>query len=142
MIIRNEEVCVLYEKINVQGSVIRNGDMELQSREEEMRFLRMEAADVRRQIDLLKASLPNKQALDRELTTLQLQLSQCQDYICDLEHSLEDSSNMDRVRFLHGSDLAPNDLSKKIEKVGKSLFFYETMKAYFLSVGWDILIWF
>ena len=91
--------------------------MELQSREEEIRFLRMEAADLRRQIDLLKGSLPNKQALDRELTTLQLQLSQCQDYICDLERSLEDSSNVDRVRFLHGNDPAPTDLSKKIEKV-------------------------
>jgi len=117
LIERNEEVCVLYEKINVQGSVIRNGDMELQSREEEIRFLRMEAADLRRQIDLLKGSLPNKQALDRELTTLQLQLSQCQDYICDLERSLEDSSNVDRVRFLHGNDPAPTDLSEKIEKL-------------------------
>ena len=57
LIERNEEVCVLYEKINVQGSVIRNGDMEMQSREEEMRFLKMEASDLRRQIDLLKGLL-------------------------------------------------------------------------------------
>lgn len=110
--------------------------MELQSREEEIRFLRMEAADLRRQIDLLKGSLPNKQALDRELTTLQLQLSQCQDYICDLERSLEDSSNVDRVRFLHGNDPAPTDLSKKIEKVFYSFFF---LIKYYSEICWHHL---
>jgi len=121
LIERNEEVCVLYEKINVQGSVIRNGDMEMQSREEEMRFLKMEASDLRRQIDLLKGSLPNKQALDRELTTLQIQLAQCHDYIVDLEHSLEDSGNVDRMRFLDGKDPTRDELATKVETLGLRL---------------------
>lgn len=32
LIERQEEVCVLCEKLNVQGSVLRNGDMELQGK--------------------------------------------------------------------------------------------------------------
>ena len=127
LIERNEEVCVLYEKINVQSSVIRNGDMEMQSREEEIRFLKMEAADLKRQINLLKGSLPNKQALDNELTTLQIQLAQCHEYVSELEHSMEDSSNVDRIRFLNGKDPNPKELLGKVEKVWKfffSLFVY------------------
>lgn len=42
LIERNEEVCVFYEKLNVQESVIRQANLELTAREEELRFLRME----------------------------------------------------------------------------------------------------
>ena len=65
LIERNEEVCVFYEKVNIQGtlfgqvcmqhnnqsnlnvsclpeSMIRNGDVELNAREEEIRFLKLE----------------------------------------------------------------------------------------------------
>ena len=60
MIERNEEVCIFYERINVQGIdlfthilnrwalflyselVVRKADIELKSREEEIRFLKME----------------------------------------------------------------------------------------------------
>lgn len=117
LIERNEEVCVLYEKVNVQGSIIRNGDMELQSREEEIRFLKMETADLKRSIDLLKSSLPNKKALDNELTTLQIQLAQCQEYIMDLEHNLEDATNADRIRLLPGNDPSMEELEWKCVEV-------------------------
>ena len=117
LIERSEEVCVLYEKVNVQGSIMRNGDMELQSREEEIRFLKMEAADLKRSIDLLKGSLPNKKALDNELATLQIQLAHCQEYIMSLEKKLEDPSNASRVRLLGGNDPKPKELTAKVEKV-------------------------
>ena len=117
LIERSEEVCVLYEKVNVQGSIMRNGDMELQSREEEIRFLKMEAADLKRSIDLLKGGLPNKKALDNELATLQIQLAHCQEYIMSLEKKLEDPSNASRVRLLGGNDPKPKELTARVEKV-------------------------
>lgn len=117
LIERSEEVCVLYEKVNVQGSIMRNGDMELQSREEEIRFLKMEAADLKRSIDLLKGCLPSKKALDNELATLQIQLAHCQEYIMSLEKKLEDPSNASRVRLLGGNDPKPKELTARVEKV-------------------------
>lgn len=42
LIERNEEVCVFYEKLNVQESVIRAATMKLESREEELSFLKAE----------------------------------------------------------------------------------------------------
>ena len=46
LIERNEEVCVFYEKLNVQESIIRQANLELTSREEELSFLRMEVGGV------------------------------------------------------------------------------------------------
>ena len=55
--------------------MIRNGDVELQSREEEIRFLNMQLSEEKRAVDLLRRSLPNKRNLEEELMTLQIQVS-------------------------------------------------------------------
>jgi len=121
LIERNEEVCVFYEKVNVQESMIRNGDMELKNREEEIRFMKMEAADLKRSNALMKRTRPQKKALENELVTLQVQLLECQEYLVDLEKSLENPSQSDRVRLLGGKDPSEDDLEKKIEELEKRL---------------------
>ncbi|XP_041460505.1 coiled-coil domain-containing protein 146-like [Lytechinus variegatus] len=115
LIERNEEVCLFYEKVNIQEDMIRRGDVDLHTREEEIRFLKMQVAEEKRAINLLRQNLPNKRALDQELTTLQIQLAQCQDRMNELEHQLENPHDEKRVRFLDGKDLSPQDLNKKIE---------------------------
>ena len=55
--------------------MIRNGDVELQAREEEIRFLKMQLAEEKRAVDLLRKSLPNKHSLEQELVTVQIQVS-------------------------------------------------------------------
>ncbi|XP_074646441.1 coiled-coil domain-containing protein 146-like [Tubulanus polymorphus] len=117
LIERNEEVCIFYEKVNIQDQMIRNGDVELQSREEEIRFLKIQEAEEKRSIDLLRKNLPNKRNLEQELTTLQIQLCQCQDRMLDLERELENPYDESRVRFLEGKDLTPAELQKKIEQL-------------------------
>ena len=54
--------------------MIRNGDVELQAREEEIRFLKMQLQEERRCIDLLRKSMPSKRAFEQELVTLQIQV--------------------------------------------------------------------
>ena len=53
--------------------------MELQSREEEIRFLTMEVKDMKRSLGLLRSSVPDKKALDNELITLQMDLLETQE---------------------------------------------------------------
>ncbi|XP_019623769.1 PREDICTED: coiled-coil domain-containing protein 146-like [Branchiostoma belcheri] len=115
LIERNEEVCIFYEKLNIQDTLIRNGDVELQGREEEIRFLKMELTELKRSIDILKRQLPNKKELEQGLVTLQIQLSQCQDRMLELEKELENPYNKERVRLLGGRDLPPEDINKKTE---------------------------
>ena len=54
--------------------MIRNGNMELQAREEEIRFLKMQETEEKRAIDLLRKMVPNKRNLEQELVTLQIQV--------------------------------------------------------------------
>lgn len=42
LIERHEEVCLFYEKVNIQEDMIRRGDVDLHTREEEIRFLKMQ----------------------------------------------------------------------------------------------------
>ena len=55
--------------------MIRNGDVELQAREEEIRFLKMQQQEEQRCIGLLRKNMPSKRAFEQELVTLQIQVS-------------------------------------------------------------------
>ncbi|XP_064633168.1 coiled-coil domain-containing protein 146-like [Lineus longissimus] len=117
LIERNEEVCIFYEKVNIQDQMIRNGDVEMQAREEEIRFLRMQVAEEDRSKHLLWKQLPQKRNLESELVTLQIQLSQCQDLMLELEKQLENPNDTERVRNLKGKDPEPAEMQKKIEEL-------------------------
>ncbi|KPP63706.1 hypothetical protein Z043_118007, partial [Scleropages formosus] len=70
---REEEMCIFYEKLNVQESLIREGSMEVQAMEQEIHFLNLLVREEKRQIELLCKQLPNKKALEEESTKLQKQ---------------------------------------------------------------------
>ena len=55
--------------------MIRNGDVELQAREEEIRFMKMQLQEEKRSVELLKRQIPNKRNLEQELVTLQIQVT-------------------------------------------------------------------
>ncbi|CAI9532790.1 unnamed protein product [Staurois parvus] len=75
LIEREEEVCIFYEKINAQETVLRNGDVSLMEQDEKIRFLKMKAAEKKRQIEQVKKELPNKRNLESDLVILQIQVS-------------------------------------------------------------------
>uniref|UniRef100_A0A6I8NZ88 Coiled-coil domain containing 146 n=1 Tax=Ornithorhynchus anatinus TaxID=9258 RepID=A0A6I8NZ88_ORNAN len=74
LIEREEEVCIFYEKINIQEMMSRNGDIEMHSLEEKIRFLKLKIAEKQRQINLSQKMLPLKRVLDADLVVLQIQL--------------------------------------------------------------------
>ncbi len=43
LIDRNDELCILYEKCNMQQAVLRSGELEIARREEEIRLLDLQA---------------------------------------------------------------------------------------------------
>ena len=64
-------------KFYFSDTMIRNGDVELAAREEELRFLKLHLAEEQRSIALLRKNQPTKRNLDDELVTLQLQVTIC-----------------------------------------------------------------
>lgn len=58
----------------ISDQMIRNGNVELQAREEEIRFIKMQINEEKRSIAVLRAQTPNKMNLESELVTLQIQV--------------------------------------------------------------------
>ncbi|XP_010138084.1 PREDICTED: coiled-coil domain-containing protein 146, partial [Buceros rhinoceros silvestris] len=114
---REEELCILYEKLNMQEMLCRNGDIEMQVMDEKIRFLKLKVAEKKRQIKLWFRGLPVKNALDAHLVVLQIQYSQCQDRIKQMEEIFADPTNASRKRDLGGKDPSPPELLKKIEQL-------------------------
>jgi hypothetical protein len=121
LIERNEEVCIFYEKLNIQDQVIRNGDVELCAKQEEIRFLKMQLAEEQRTVNLLRKSMPSKRQTEQELVTLQIELSQCQDHQRQLEQQIENPKSEDRLHFVEGKDLQPVELQAKIDHIEERL---------------------
>uniref|UniRef100_A0A663EGU8 Coiled-coil domain containing 146 n=1 Tax=Aquila chrysaetos chrysaetos TaxID=223781 RepID=A0A663EGU8_AQUCH len=114
---REEELCILYEKINMQEMLCRNGDIEMQVMDEKIRFLKLKVAEKKRQIKLWFKALPVKNALDAHLVVLQIQYSQCKDRLKQMEEIFADPANESRKRDLGGKDPSPPELLKKIEQL-------------------------
>ncbi|XP_007436465.2 coiled-coil domain-containing protein 146-like [Python bivittatus] len=74
LIEREEEVCIFYEKINIQEMMSRNGDIEINVMDEKIRFLNLKLIEKKRQIELSIKMLPMKRTLDADLVVLQIQV--------------------------------------------------------------------
>ncbi|XP_074196728.1 coiled-coil domain-containing protein 146 isoform X2 [Rhinolophus sinicus] len=74
LIEREEEVCIFYEKINIQEKMKLSAETEIHVLEEKIRFLKLKIAEKQRQIHVTKQLLPAKKSLDGDLAVLQIQL--------------------------------------------------------------------
>ncbi|XP_054844284.1 coiled-coil domain-containing protein 146 isoform X1 [Eublepharis macularius] len=117
LIEREEEVCIFYEKINVQEMMSRDGDIEINVMDEKIRFLKLKLTEKKRQIQLSLKTLPMKKSLDADLVVLQIQFSQCKDRIRNLEKLFTDPKSRNRTRALPGKDASLPELFEKIDEL-------------------------
>ncbi|XP_072509262.1 coiled-coil domain-containing protein 146 isoform X2 [Notamacropus eugenii] len=117
LIEREEEVCIFYEKINIQEMMKRNGDIELHILEEKLRFLKLKIAERQRKIHVSQKLLPLKRTLDMEIAVLQIKFSQCTDRINLLEKQFVNPSGKNRARFLGGKDMTVKEMISKIDEL-------------------------
>merc|ERR1711892_94329 len=111
---REEEVCVFYERRNVQEQMIRDGEKAINEFDENLRFLKIQLAEEMRQIELLRSKKPEKRQLDNELVELQIQHLSARQEIKKLEESL---ANPTRARRLGGEDPSIDELKSKMEQL-------------------------
>lgn len=74
LIKRSEEVCLICEKSNAQEMILKNANIELQSREEEHRFLTLRLEEEKRIVELYTKQKPKESALQEELAFLRNQV--------------------------------------------------------------------
>ncbi|XP_059843201.1 coiled-coil domain-containing protein 146 isoform X2 [Hypanus sabinus] len=117
LIEREEEVCVFYEKLSIQDSLIGNGDKELHSIEEEIQFLKIQLAEETRKIQKFRRDVPCKQEVEENLAALHKELIQCQNKVQSLEKILVDPSNANRARLLGGDDPSFDEIYTRVNEM-------------------------
>ena len=114
LIDRNDELCILYEKANVQEQTLKQGEISLTAKEEGLRGLRLQVAELQRQIEVTRKHIKTPEYAAK-IVQLQKDLKEEREVVDALCRNLEDPSNLGRWRELAGEDPDAEQLSAKIQ---------------------------
>ncbi|KAE9348729.1 hypothetical protein PF008_g7208 [Phytophthora fragariae] len=114
LIDRNDELCILYEKSNLQEQALSAGETGLTRKDQEIRVLKIELVDLQRQLENARRQLPHLPELAQRIMSLQEDLKQEKDVTEFLCRDLETPKNNDRWRALGGEDPDEEQLSAKL----------------------------
>jgi hypothetical protein len=121
LIDRNDELCVLYERYDVQETVLGNGNRELEHLGDEARMLSIEVAEVERSVVTTKKLLPRIPTLDADVASLQRDILLKQREVAELEAQVEDPGNAARWRLLPGRVQDKDELRIKVNQLEERL---------------------
>lgn len=121
LIDRNDELCILYEKCNIQETIQKKGESEIRVKEDEIRMLNLELNAVKRQIELVRKQIPEVPTFASEVISLQAELEAERDKEKELAAKLEDPSNSKRFNELPGEDPDEEALEAKIQVLEERL---------------------
>ncbi len=121
LIRRNDELALLYEKIKIQNSTLKNGEAQYRQRLQDVRILKLKIGDLKRKLQIMKQHGSNHGDLKREIFNLQRELLQEKTKVKALSEELENPMNVHRWRKLEGSDPATYEMIQKIQTLQKRL---------------------
>lgn len=121
LIDRNDELCILYEKCNIQETIQKKGESEIRVKEDEIRMLKLELNAVTRQIELVRKQIPEVPKYAAEVIALQTELQAEKEKEKELAAKLEDPSNSKRFNELPGEDPDEEALEAKIQVLEERL---------------------
>eukprot|EP00039_Didymoeca_costata_P023724 m.8027 g.8027 ORF g.8027 m.8027 type:complete len:946 (+) comp3822_c0_seq1:241-3078(+) len=113
---RHDELIMCYEKLNIFSRLSRTGDVKIQDREDEIRFLRLEVGELQRSIKLAREKQPVKKSLEDEIINTRIELLAAQERVQRLESDVE-SPNKKKWRALPGSDGTQEELNAQRDKL-------------------------
>merc|ERR1719517_205971 len=121
MIRWNEELSLLYEKIKIQESTLKKGEIQYKNRLDESKKQREGIAKLREDIIQAQRKAGNVDDLKKEVYHLQRELLQERTKVKALSEELENPMNVHRWRKLEGSDPAMYELIQKVRALQKRL---------------------
>mmetsp|Transcript_32437 Transcript_32437/g.54687 ORF Transcript_32437/g.54687 Transcript_32437/m.54687 type:complete len:902 (-) Transcript_32437:178-2883(-) len=121
LIRRNDELALLYEKLRIQQSALKKGEVQYGLRMDDIRLLRIKLQDITRENALNKGSGPQIEEFKRDILQLQRELLQEKTKVTALSEELENPMNVHRWRKLEGSDPATFELIQKIQTLQRRL---------------------
>ncbi|GMI39551.1 hypothetical protein TeGR_g9382, partial [Tetraparma gracilis] len=121
LIDRNDELCILYEKANLQEQTMKKGEIAIQQKDEDIRMLKLQLAEIQRQIEVSRHKLPDGPEQANNIVRLQQELVVEKAVTEQLCRDLEDPSNADRWRELLGDDPDSEQLLAKVQVLEERL---------------------
>merc|ERR1712060_664131 len=75
LIDRNDELCILWEKSNIQEKLLKKGEGAMLTRSEEIRALNIDLKEVQRQLQVVRGRIPEVPRLVEEVARLKEQVN-------------------------------------------------------------------
>lgn len=117
----NDELCILYEKSNIQDDIVKNGEMELRKKEQETRMLALDLENLQRELRVVYKNIPDLLACEREREELVSQIQNAKSENDKLSHDLEDPNNKTRWRQLEGKIPTEEQLKENIQELEEKM---------------------
>lgn len=121
LIDRNDELCILYEKSNVQVELLDSSEVELLKRKDEVKVLRRECNLMHKAIIMEQKIAPDPTSIYRELASLKDQMTEATTMVVQLSELVENPENLNRWRVLPGRDYNFQELTQKAQAVEEFL---------------------
>merc|ERR1712054_749488 len=114
LIDRNDELCILWEKSNIQEKLLKKGEAAMLTKSEEIRSLKIDLKEVKRQLHVVQKKIPEVPKLIDEVMRLREQVGSVRKRTDELSLELENpKSVMRKWRSLGGEDLDVQTLRLK-----------------------------
>ena len=110
LIDKNDELCILYEKSNIQENILKSGEQEIRQKEEEIRMINLELKERQRQLEVIKKQIPLVPDLAEQVLGLKKSLDQEKEKVDILSSKLENPEKHPRKMELAGEDADPEAL--------------------------------
>lgn len=98
LIDRNDELCILYEKSNVQENILRKSEVAVKGLEDEIRMILIHIAEMERKIKVSQEMLYQVPKYASRVIELQQQIQETRNKENELSKELEDPENKKRWR--------------------------------------------
>lgn len=122
LIDRNDELCLLWEKSNLQEKLLKKGESAMHSKSEELRCLQIDLKEVQRQLHVSQKRIPDVPKLIDEVMVLRGQVSSVRKRNDGLFLELENPKSLMRKWIgLQGEDLDLQTLRMKAQDLEKRL---------------------
>lgn len=122
LIDRNDELCILWEKSNIQEKLLKRGEDAMLAKTEEIRALKIDLAEVQRQLHVIQSRIPEMPKYIDEVMRLREQVANVRKRTDDLSLELENpKSTLRKWRELSGDDPDVQTLRMKIQDLEERL---------------------
>lgn len=121
LIDRNDELCVLYERVGLQDEVLKNGTLEVHKQENQIRILKIEILELERSALATRKMVPQIPLVDQDIARLQAALYEARSEAQRLSLELEDPTNTGRARMLSGKVPERDELVARVQHLEERL---------------------